>query len=82
MMGAFGAMMLLPPAAVQKTTFSDDRRHPEARKLVVSGKIKEKFENGRDYYALEGRELRPPVDVLLAPAQGYLRYHAEHRFRG
>ena len=38
-MGAFGAMMLLPPAAVQKTTFSDDRRQwsPGQRSCVGRG---------------------------------------------
>jgi HNH endonuclease len=50
--------------------------------LAVSGRIKEEFENGRDYYALDGHALRLPVRPEFAPAREYLDWHASHVFRG
>jgi putative restriction endonuclease len=54
---------------------------PELR-FEVSSRIREEFENGRDYYALDGRALRIPADVNLAPAREYLDWHASNVFRG
>lgn len=50
--------------------------------LEVSRRIREEFENGRDYYALKGRALRPPRNELSAPAAEYLAWHNESVFRG
>ena len=52
------------------------------RRLEVSRKIKEEFENGRDYYALHGRPLRDPARPEFAPAREYLEWHATNVFRG
>jgi len=38
---------------------------PEGMRLVVSGRIREEFSNGRDYYALRGRPLARPDDASL-----------------
>jgi putative restriction endonuclease len=51
-------------------------------KLEVSRRIRADFENGRDYYALQGRELRVPADPSRRPVAGYLAWHNEHVFRG
>jgi putative restriction endonuclease len=42
----------------------------------VSRRIREEFENGRDYYALAGKALRLPLNRDLAPAREYLDWHA------
>ena len=48
----------------------------------VSGRIREEFENGKDYYALHGRRVRPPSRDGLEPAREYLDWHASNVFRG
>jgi putative restriction endonuclease len=62
-----------------------DRRYatvtPELR-FAVSKRIKDEFENGRDYYALDGRPLRPPARPEFAPAREYLDWHASAVYRG
>jgi putative restriction endonuclease len=54
---------------------------PELR-FEVSGRIREEFENGRDYYSLHGRALRLPADTSLAPSREYLDWHTSNVFRG
>jgi putative restriction endonuclease len=47
----------------------------------VSRRIREEFENGRDYYALEGRHITLP-DAAFAPPRGeYLEWHRDAIFR-
>jgi putative restriction endonuclease len=48
----------------------------------VSRRLKEDWENGRDYYALHGREIRVPRVKELRPDAAYLSWHAEQVFRG
>lgn len=55
---------------------------PKDRRLIVSRKIREEFENGRDYYALEGRQMWIPTDDNAVPSYGNLLYHAENVFLG
>jgi putative restriction endonuclease len=50
--------------------------------VEVSRRIREEFENGRDYYALHGRQLRMPMDLLSRPSIEALVWHNEHVFRG
>jgi putative restriction endonuclease len=50
--------------------------------LVVSRRIREEYENGRDYYALAGRRLRLPADPLARPNPAFLEWHASERFLG
>ena len=54
---------------------------PESR-FLVSKRIREEFENGRDYYALHGSEVQLPVKRELAPSSEYLDWHASNVFRG
>ena len=51
-------------------------------RFEVSRRIKEEFENGRDYYKLHGSAIRLPAAEQLAPAAEGLRWHNEERYRG
>jgi putative restriction endonuclease len=48
----------------------------------VSRRIKEEFENGRDYYALHGSRIRLPNDIAHRPAVESLIWHNEQRYQG
>jgi putative restriction endonuclease len=48
----------------------------------VSRRIKEEFENGRDYYALHGSRIRLPQDAGHRPAVESLIWHNEERYLG
>jgi putative restriction endonuclease len=48
----------------------------------VSRRIKEEFENGRDYYALDGSPIRLPHDPANRPAAESLIWHNEQRYLG
>jgi putative restriction endonuclease len=50
--------------------------------FVVSQRIKEEWENGREYYAMHGREIRLPAKPIDVPSLEFLRWHNEERFRG
>ena len=54
---------------------------PDLR-LLVSRSIRAEFENGRDYYALAGREIRRPAAGNPPPSREYLEWHADTVFRG
>jgi putative restriction endonuclease len=57
-------------------TVSQDHR------LEVSGRIREEFENGRDYYALHGHPIHLPSASACNPSKEYLEWHRENAFRG
>lgn len=44
-------------------------------KVVVSPRIREEFENGRDYYQLHGRAIRLPRESSSVPSREYLAFH-------
>lgn len=46
----------------------------------VSGRIREEFENGRDYYALHGRRIATPRRPHPRPNPKYLAWHNENCF--
>ena len=48
----------------------------------MSDRIREEFMNGREYYRLNGQELRAPSRAELAPSREYLDWHASNVFRG
>jgi putative restriction endonuclease len=54
---------------------------PDMR-LRVSRRIHEEFENGRDYYALHGRDVRLPIAPHASPSRDVLEWHADSVFRG
>ena len=51
-------------------------------RFLVSRRIKEEFENGRDYYALHGTPIRLPLNAIDRPAIDALRWHNEQRYLG
>jgi putative restriction endonuclease len=48
----------------------------------VSRRIKEEFENGREYYALHGHAVQVPARTERQPNAETLRWHNEERFLG
>jgi putative restriction endonuclease len=50
--------------------------------VEVSQKIKEEFENGRDYYALHGKELAVPQNDIERPSPEFIAWHNEQVFAG
>jgi len=44
-------------------------------KVVVSARIREEFENGRDYYQLHGKPIRLPRETNSLPSREYLAFH-------
>ena len=53
---------------------------PEWR-VRISRRIREEFENGRDYYALESRILRSPASGYPPPQREYLEWHGDMVFK-
>lgn len=54
---------------------------PTYMTIMVSQRIRQEYENGRDYYALHGRQLAQPENALAIPSTTSLNYHADHVFR-
>ncbi len=54
----------------------------EEDRLVVGRRLKDEFENGRTYYALEGRRLVLPADAALRPDHSALAWHRNEAFLG
>jgi putative restriction endonuclease len=50
--------------------------------LEVSRRIREEFENGRDYYRLHGNLIRSPANPLHRPSIEYLQWHNQNVYRG
>ncbi len=51
-------------------------------KFEVSKRIREEYENGRDYYALNGRPLHLPGKNEFRPGAEFITWHNENRFLG
>lgn len=51
-------------------------------RFEVSRRIRDEFENGRDYYALQGRRLSIPDEPKMKPSDGYISWHNENVYRG
>jgi putative restriction endonuclease len=51
-------------------------------KVEVSRRIKEEFENGRDYYRLHGNTIRIPAEPVNRPSREYLDWHNSNIYRG
>jgi putative restriction endonuclease len=50
--------------------------------IEVSCKIKEEYENGRDYYRHHGSKIRLPADLANSPSTDFLEWHNTNVFRG
>jgi putative restriction endonuclease len=54
---------------------------PELR-LEVSTRLRAEWENGREYYAYHGQDLKfRPMETIHLPSREYLTWHNENRFR-
>jgi putative restriction endonuclease len=51
-------------------------------RLEVSSRIREEFENGRDYYALHGKALVVPSNGWRAPSKENVEWHQQHVYLG
>jgi len=51
-------------------------------RFVVSGRLKNDFENGRSYYPLHGVEIHVPKSPGNRPDRAELQWHLGQRFRG
>jgi putative restriction endonuclease len=49
--------------------------NPTDRRLLVSRRIRDEFENGKDYYQLEGRQLREPSAPWARPSTENVEFH-------
>ena len=54
---------------------------PADRKVVVSKRIRQEFENGKEYDRLEGQQIREPNNNAFRPLTENIEYHAYNRFR-
>ena len=48
--------------------------------LEVSKRIKEEYDNGREYYALQGRELNLPNQTLYKPSKEFIEWHNNNKY--
>ena len=53
-----------------------------SRNIEVSRKIKEEFENGREYYAHHGQSINLPIAYKYYPSTENLTWHNENVFKG
>jgi putative restriction endonuclease len=49
--------------------------------VEVSGRLKDEFDNGKEYYALHGRQILLPVAPAFRPSPDQLAWHNEHVYR-
>lgn len=54
----------------------------DALRFAVSDRLKADFENGRHYYAMQGRELAVPKAGFAPPSAASLRWHHDNRYLG
>ena len=50
-------------------------------RVEVSGRIKEEFHNGKEYYALHGKEVSLPNVPAMKPSAEQLQWHNKHIYR-
>jgi putative restriction endonuclease len=49
--------------------------------VEISRRIKEEFENGREYYALQGAQLHVPADPIYRPSREYIEWHNQVKYK-
>ena len=52
------------------------------RRLEVSGRLRDDYENGRSYYPHHGKKITLPVDPALQPGPDFLRWHNDNVYLG
>lgn len=51
-------------------------------KLEISSRLRAHYSNGRSYYPLHGKAVRPPLAIVDRPAIEFLAWHNEHVYLG
>lgn len=51
-------------------------------RIEVSKRIKEEFENGKEYYRCHGSQIRLPSNAIDSPSSEYLKWHNANIYRG
>lgn len=51
-------------------------------KIEVSRRIKEEYENGKEYYRYHGNQIRVPANALDLPSSEFLEWHSANIYRG
>jgi putative restriction endonuclease len=54
---------------------------PDEKRILVSHRLKDEFDNGEEYYPLHGRAILLPGDPGAMPSRDHLLFHAENVFR-
>jgi len=52
--------------------------NPDDHTILVSPRIREQFENGRHYYALDGQRIALPQIASAQPSRDSLAYHLDN----
>ena len=55
---------------------------PDSLKVLVSGKLKDDFDNGEPYYPLRDAVISKPTREIDRPAREFLEWHVDTVFRG
>jgi putative restriction endonuclease len=50
-------------------------------RVEVSRRFKDEFDNGKEYYALQGKTILLPENPLFRPSAEQLTWHNENRYR-
>jgi putative restriction endonuclease len=50
-------------------------------RVEVSRRLKDEFDNGREYYALQGKPILLPENPLFRPSAEQLMWHYENKYR-
>jgi putative restriction endonuclease len=50
-------------------------------RVEVSRRLKEEFDNGKEYYALQGKSILLPGSPAFWPSNEQLEWHNEHVYR-
>jgi putative restriction endonuclease len=72
-----------PPSLARRSTSLDAGYvtvTPDLR-FEVSRRIREEFDSGKHYYALDGNKIELPADIGQCPDPDALRWHNENCFR-
>lgn len=51
-------------------------------KFEVSNRIKDDYENGREYYGMAGRKIFSPKNEMLQPSKDFIEWHNNNRYLG
>jgi len=50
--------------------------------LKLAARLKDEFDNGKEYYALQGRNIVVPDSLIFRPSEEQLAWHNQNVYRG